>query len=96
MPRNKIPLLFVLALSACAHTEPVINTVIQKVEVPVPVPCKVEIPPPPDLNFNRLDLSSNIFDKVKALLADRILHLAYESELLVALKGCKDSADSAK
>jgi hypothetical protein len=94
--RNKFPLVFVLFLAACAHDQPVINTVVQKVEVPVPVPCRAEIPQTPEFNFDKLDPSATIFDKSKALLADRKLHLAYESELMVALKACKEPLEPAK
>lgn len=96
MVKNKLPLVLVLFLAACAHDQPVINTVIQKVEIPVPVPCKAEIPQVPDFNFDKLEPSATIFDKSKALLADRKLHLAYESELMVALKACKDPIEPAK
>jgi len=87
--RNKLALSALLLLSACAHDQPAINTVIQKVEVPVPVPCTAEEPVKPDFNFDKLDPGANIFDKSKALLADRKLFMAYQDELLVALKSCK-------
>lgn len=80
----------ILFLSGCATThEPGINTVIQKVEVPIAVPCKAEIPESPEFNFDNLDKDQDIFDKTKAVLADRKLHQGYEKELLEALKACK-------
>ena len=78
----------VVLLSACATTDPVINTVIQKVEVPIAVPCKVELPVKPTLNFDKLTTEQDIFDKTKAALADRKLQLGYETELLAALTSC--------
>lgn len=77
-----------ILLSACGHTEPVINTVIQKVEIPVEVPCKAKIPTVPDFNFGKLASTDDIYAKSKAALADRELHLGYEIELLAALNSC--------
>ena len=78
-----------LVLAGCAtDTPPGINTVIQRVEVPIEVPCKVEIPAKPDFNFNKLTINDNIFDKTKSVLADRELHIGYETELLGALNSC--------
>ena len=79
---------FVMLLAGCATTEPVINTVIQKVEIPIEVPCKATIPDKPDFNFDKLTTDQDIFDKTKAVLADRKLHLGYEAELLAALNSC--------
>ena len=78
----------VVLLSACATTEPVINTVVQKVEVPIAVPCEVEVPVRPDFNFDKLTPEQDVFEKTRALLADRKLHLGYETELLAALNSC--------
>ena len=78
-----------ILIAGCATTEkPVITTVIQKVEVPIAVPCKVEIPAKPAFNFNELKEEQDIFDKVKALLADLKLHAGYEEELNAALNSC--------
>lgn len=85
---NLIVVPFVLALAACAHTEPVIKVEVREVKVPVAVPCKAEIPAKPDFNFGKIDPDDNLFNKTKAVLADRKLHLAYEEELLTALKSC--------
>ena len=76
-------------LASCATPrEPVINTVIQRVEIPIMVPCKVDTPTLPEFNFDKLTEESNIFDKVKAILADRIIREAYEEELRIALSSC--------
>jgi hypothetical protein len=84
-----LSLLAAFALVGCATTkEPVITTVIQKVEVPISVPCKVEMPPPRDYNFNKITAEMDIFEKVQALLADRRLHLGYEAELKATLGTC--------
>ncbi len=89
MQNKLIILASVLILSACATTEPVVKVVTQKVEVPVAVPCKTEIPLSPTFNFSNLTIDKDLFEKSKAVLADRHLHIGYESELLAALKSCK-------
>lgn len=86
--QNNILLCAIVLLTGCATTEPAINTVIQTVEVPVAVPCKATIPTKPDFNFDKLNVDQDVFDKTKALLADRKLHLGYEGELLAALTSC--------
>lgn len=89
MQHNLLLLVTILSLAGCAtSTPPGINTVIQKVEVPIAVPCKVDIPVRPDFNFNKLTTQQDLFDKTKAVLADRRLHLGYETELLAALNSC--------
>lgn len=88
MQNNILMVLLVISLSACAHTEPVINTVIQRVEIPIEVPCKAVVPEKPDFHFPKLKIENDIFDKSKAALADRELHLGYEVELLAALNSC--------
>lgn len=80
-------LLVVLTLAGCA-SDPVISTVVQKVEVPISVPCKTTVPTMPDFNFEKLTPEQDVFEKSKALLADRKLHIGYEGELLAALKSC--------
>jgi len=78
----------VLVLSACATPAPGIKVVVQKVEVPIATPCKAAVPGLPKYNFDSLTVDDDIFIKNKALLADRLLHLGYENELLVALISC--------
>lgn len=83
--------LFLFSISGCStiSPEPGIKTVIQRVEVPIYMPCAAEIPKKPEFNFDNLKLDDNIFDKIKALLSDRHLHIGYQDELLAALKSCK-------
>jgi hypothetical protein len=80
--------MMVVFLGACATDGPVISTVIQKVEIPIAIPCKAEVPTKPDFSFDKATAEQDIFEKSKALLADRKLHLGYEEELLVALNSC--------
>ena len=80
--------LLILLLAGCAHTEPTIKVEIREVLVPVAIPCKSEVPATPNFKFNTIKPEDNMFDKSKTVLADRKLHLAYEEELLTALKSC--------
>jgi hypothetical protein len=88
---NKILLpILIVFLAGCATkpVDPVIQTVIQKVEVPIPVPCNATIPAVPEFGFGSLLETDSIFLKVQTLLADRELHLGYETLLLAALESC--------
>ena len=58
-------IILILSVSACATDGPVIQTVVQKVEVPVSLPCKVEIPQIPAFNFDLLTIDQDIFEKNK-------------------------------
>jgi hypothetical protein len=89
MLKNKF-LVVILALfvSGCAHKE-VIKYETVTVEVPIPIGCLTSIPERPDFIFNKITIESDIFEKVKALLADRNLSIAYQKELEAALASCK-------
>lgn len=87
--QNKILLISILLLQGCSTlSDPGIKTVIQQVDVPIYMPCKVSIPEKPKFSFDTLVVDNDIFEKTKAILSDRYLHLGYENELLVALKSC--------
>ena len=86
--RNRLMPLIAFVLVGCA-SDPVIQTIIQKVEVPIAVPSKVDTPVMPIFSFEKLSQDQDIFEKTKALLSDRKLHLGYEAELLSALNSCK-------
>lgn len=88
MKNSIILVVILLSGCACVPPEPVIKIEIQRVEVPIAVPCKAVTPTKPDFNFDKLTVEQNVFDKTKALLADRKLHLGYEGELLTALNSC--------
>jgi len=87
--KNKILILLsVMVLAACGTTKPIIAPEVQKVEVPIAVACKEKEPEKPTFGFNDLTPESDIYQKSQILLSDRKLHLAYETELLAALKSC--------
>jgi hypothetical protein len=75
-------------LTGCGHLPGNSVPEIQIVQVPVSLPCKQSIPATPSFNFDLLKEQDPLFEKARALLADRKLHLAYESELLAALQAC--------
>lgn len=88
MLKNNL-ILAALLLSGCATpTVEGIKTVTQRVEIPVAVPCKEIVPEVPTYNFDMLLVDKDIYLKVQALLADRLLHLGYEDQLRTALIAC--------
>lgn len=86
--KNKLILASLILLTGCATQEQVRYETV-RVEVPIPVVCKTPDPEKPQYNFDKLKPEDTIHDKVKALLADRLLKEAYEKELEAALKSCK-------
>ncbi|MFS2124704.1 hypothetical protein [Pseudomonas sp. Pseusp97] len=75
----------VLLLAGCASTAP---TPVE-VRIPIPVPCRapaIELP-----RFATADLrpTDDLQTKVRALLAERQQHLAYETRLRAALDACR-------
>lgn len=81
-------LLIALALAGCGHRLP------EKVLVPVPVPCRVDMPAKPVWATQALRADADIFDQVKALLAERRQRQAYERLLEAAIAGCNDSGSA--
>lgn len=61
----------------------------EEVLVPVPVPCKVDKPRPPVWATASLKPDADIFDQVKALLAERRQRVAYERQLEAAIAACQ-------
>ena len=86
---NKLLLVGVLCLTGCATQQPPIKVITQQVEVPISVPCKEVAPVVPDYCFNKLSVTSDIFDKTKCLLSDRDLSIGYQTELLAKFNSCK-------
>ncbi len=85
---KKLVLILSILLAACS-TNPS-NTKPVEVLVPVQVPCKITPPNKPDFAVDNLGIGEDIFDKVKALLAERKQRQGYELELEVAIKSCNE------
>lgn len=89
---------FILILSAVllqgcfglnAKTQPLVETVYVRVEVPGPVvPCKIATVTPPIDLVSTLKDSDNLHYKVKTLLADRESEKAYRVKLETAITSC--------
>lgn len=58
-------------------------------QVQVQVPCKTKEIKRPVFATETLTKDSSLFDKVKALLAEREQRIAYELELEASIEGCK-------
>lgn len=69
-------------LAGCEHMP-------REVLVPVPVPCKVDMPKAPAWAAQNLTAGADIFDQVKALLAERRQRVAYQQQLEAAIAGCQ-------
>lgn len=89
MYKNKLVLALLLCVGGCATTQPTKPPEPIQVEVPVRVPCTIDEPQSPQLSFEKLKEDSTLYEKVRVLLADRLLHLGYEEQLRTALRGCK-------
>ena len=76
-------------LAGCATSMPEPEIVVQEVKVPIVQPCVTTAPTSPKFKFTELSTSDSIETKVRVLLHDRILHIAYEQELTAALGVCK-------
>lgn len=78
-------ILSILLLAGCAA--PVRVPV--EVRVPVPVPCRAPIVEVPRFATADLRPEDGLQTKVRALLAERQQHLAYETRLRAALDACR-------
>jgi hypothetical protein len=76
------------ALSACAG-DPVTVYKPVSVDVPISTPCKVPVIERPASPVDNLLANAPMFDRVRALLADRELRISYETQLEAAAKACE-------
>ena len=81
-------LFFGMFLSGCS-TNPFSHKPVE-VLVPVQVPCKITPPSKPNFAVNNLGIGEDIFEQVKALLAERKQRQGYELELEEAIKACNE------
>lgn len=80
--------LAVLTLAGCAtKSVPTIETV--EVKIPYRVACSVATPAQPSWVVPSVAKGADVFDQMRALLADRELGFGYQKELEVALEACK-------
>lgn len=82
MKRSLIILVAAAALAGC-------NTIPRIVKVPIEVPCTVERPEPPEWATRHVPPGADVFEKVKALLAERRQRMAYEMLLEAAVDACQ-------
>lgn len=78
-------LIFPLLIAGCAATSP--KPV--KIRIPIPVPCQSPAIEAPRFATADLHPADDLQTKVRALLAERQQHLAYETRLRAALDGCR-------
>ncbi|HCE8380008.1 TPA: hypothetical protein NHR78_004614 [Pseudomonas aeruginosa] len=82
-------MLVIVALAGCAgQVDPEPRTV--RVEVPVAVPCRVPAVEVPAWATAGLRKGDDIQTKVRALLAERLQRIGYETQLLAANHACQN------
>lgn len=79
----KCLILIPILLSGCASMQGP-----KEVQIPIAVPCKTAEPTQPSYRF--APPYNTTFEGSRDLIGDRELSLAYENELRVALKSCKE------
>lgn len=77
--------IFLLPLVGCTTT----TATPVEVRIPVPVPCQAPAVETPRFATADLRPADDLQTKVRALLAERQQHLAYETRLRAALDGCR-------
>ena len=83
--------LALLAMTACASTPPAPRIVTKTVQVAVPVACKPALgaaPAYPDTDA-ALKTATDVYQRVKLLVAGRLERIAREAELNAALGACE-------
>ena len=80
-----------MALTACATTPPAPQVVTKTVQVAVPVACKPAIGPEPAYPDTdaALKAASDVYQRVKLLVAGRLERIAREAALNAALGACE-------
>lgn len=88
--------MMLLALFGCAARpappDPVVPVQLQPVKEAVPVRCAPNIGPEPDYPDTdaALKAAPNLFERVKLLLAGRLLRIQRDQEKTAALDGCRN------
>lgn len=82
-------LLILFWLASCTTPPPIPAIVTQPVNIAIPVKCAPDIGPDPAYpSAQSIANAPDIFQQVKLLVADRIMRIAREAELLTAIKEC--------
>ena len=77
----------IMVLTGCAAIPSA--PVVQEVSVPVSVPCRIVAPEAPAFAVDGLPLGSIVYDQMKALRAERLQRMGYETKLLAAIQTCQ-------
>lgn len=88
-PRLAISGLLAVFLAGCGTTR-----IPDVVRVPVPVPCEVAVPAEPEWAVVDLTPRSTIYEKVRALLAERRQRVAYEAQLRATIEACRSPLEA--
>lgn len=87
---KRLAMIAALALASCAKPippEPIVRTM--TVQVPVPVPCAVDVPDPDYSDTDEaLRNASDLFERVKLLLAGRLERDAHDQTEKAARAAC--------
>jgi len=80
-----------------ARMDPLVRVETQETKVAIPVSCKPDIGPDPVYPDGDTELKAmpNIFERVKLLLAGRLMRMHRENELKAALKACMEQPTAA-
>ncbi len=81
-----LPLVLLVGCATAPRETVKVETV--KVNVPVYIPCEANVPTKPDYVTQNVPSSASIYEKMQALLSDRLLSLTYEKELEGAITLC--------
>lgn len=79
--------LLAAVLAGCATENTIVRTV--EVKVPVPVPCRIEPIERPAFAFDAVTPAYGLYEKGRALLAEREQRIAYEARLEAAITACQ-------
>jgi len=84
-------LLALLLIGCATPPTPPVRVVTQEVKVAVPVPCAPRLGPEPDYPDTEAALlaAPNIFERVKLLVAGRLLRIQRDAEKTAALNECR-------
>lgn len=86
---TRLALLALLTLTACASAPPRVEVRTVTVQVPVAVPCVVDVPAPVYSDTDEALLAaSDLFERVKILLAGRVERDAHDNVETAARAAC--------